>query len=452
MKYKINFFKVLMISLSAMMLLSSCTGFKTSDTTAIHLADLDIFPQNASAFAFEGDKVLVSPAESAELAEDYKKSFFDPWHRSSPLIDSKDAFWALEAFAGHDIFGENTLKRNAEWLDKLKKLSSVSAYPALHLPAVTVRNTSLKALPTNKPIFYDFKKGGEGFPFDYNQNSAVWVGTPLLVTHISADGLWLHVECRFAFGWVKVQDIAFVDSSFIKKYESLKLAAIVKDNIPLRGNNGFSFAAGRIGMLLPRSDDNHLLIPQRDIAGMSELKEVRIQSDQIADWPLPFTENNMAGLINQIMGQQYGWGGLYQDRDCSATTMDIFSVFGVGIPRNSSQQATIGKIVDLSSLTIEEKTGVIAAQAIPFRTLLEKKGHIVLYLGEFNGHPAVLQTMWGIKTIDPDNGSEGRFIVGKTCITGLESGRDIPHADLPATLLIKGLRTMSFPLVDRDDS
>ena len=57
---------------------------------------------------------------------------------------------------------------------------------------------------------YDPAKAGEGFPFDYFQNSALWPGTPLLITHASRDGAWLFAEAGMVAGWVPAQDVAFV--------------------------------------------------------------------------------------------------------------------------------------------------------------------------------------------------------------------------------------------------
>ena len=69
-----------------------------------------------------------------------------------------------------------------------------NSYPSLARPAITVRNTACRVFPTARPFFLDPGRAGEGFPFDYFQNSALWAGTPLLVTHVSLDGAWFFVE------------------------------------------------------------------------------------------------------------------------------------------------------------------------------------------------------------------------------------------------------------------
>ena len=39
-------------------------------------------------------------------------------------------------------------------------------------------------------MFYDPTQLGEGFPFDYNQNSAIKINTPIMVSHLSKDRAW----------------------------------------------------------------------------------------------------------------------------------------------------------------------------------------------------------------------------------------------------------------------
>jgi hypothetical protein len=73
-------------------------------------------------------------------------------------------------------------------------------------------------------------------------------------------------------------------------------------------------------------------------------------------------------------------------------------------------------------MTLEEKEEAIIQEGIPFETLLYKKGHILLYLGLYDGKIAVLHNAWGVKTMR--NGIEGRKIIGKTVISSLNIGKE----------------------------
>ena len=90
-----------------------------------------------------------------------------------------------------------------------------------------ITNADLRVMPTRRPFFFDPSQAGEGYPFDYFQNSAVWVGTPLRVTHRSADGAWYLVEAGYAYGWLSADALAWTDSDFNADYQTGRYAAIV---------------------------------------------------------------------------------------------------------------------------------------------------------------------------------------------------------------------------------
>jgi cell wall-associated NlpC family hydrolase len=65
-------------------------------------------------------------------------------------------------------------------------------------------------------------------------------------------------------------------------------------------------------------------------------------------------------MANELIGEAYGWGGLYQNRDCSAMVRDMFSPFGIWLPRHSEDQAREGgEFIDLTTFSPEEKEKVI---------------------------------------------------------------------------------------------
>jgi len=130
----------------------------------------------------------------------------------------------------------------------------------------------------------------------------------------------------------------------------------------------------------------------------------------------------MEYIVKLMLKSHYSWGGLYEERDCSSTLRDLYAPFGIWLPRNSSEQSKIGKVISLKNLSIEEKKKTIIDKAIPFETLLYKKGHILLYLGVYKGEITVLHNVWGIKTMH--NGVEGRNIIGRTIISSLELGKE----------------------------
>ena len=98
--------------------------------------------------------------------------------------------------------------------------------------------------------------------------------------------------------------------------------------------------------------------------------------------PLPLTARAVAGLADAMTGQLYGWGGMFENRDCSSTLRDLFLPFGFWLPRNSVQQARQGgQFISLNGLTPDAKLETIRTRGVPFASLVWLPGHIGLYLG-----------------------------------------------------------------------
>ena len=113
-------------------------------------------------------------------------------------------------------------------------------------------------------------------------------------------------------------------------------------------------------------------------------------------------------------------------RDCSSMTKDFFTPFGIYLKRNSFGQREAGRYIEIKGLSQEEKKHQIIEKGMPFLTLIYAKGHIMLYVGMKDKEPLIFHNIWGIKTLK-DNDKEDRFIIGKTVITTLELGKDLPN-------------------------
>jgi hypothetical protein len=149
----------------------------------------------------------------------------------------------------------------------------------------------------------------------------------------------------------------------------------------------------------------------------------------------------VALIGDRMMGQPYGWGGMYGRRDCSAMMRDMFSAFGIWLPRNSGAQVRRGEQVALEGVGALAKEALILEKAEPFRSLLWMPGHIGLYIGEHEGQAAWFHNMWGLRSTLKD-GSEGRAILGRAVVTSLRPGQE--RADMkPETLLIERLSAIS---------
>jgi hypothetical protein len=254
------------------------------------------------------------------------------------------------------------------------------------------------------------------------------------LTHSSADGLWRLVQSPVAAGWVAAADTATADAEFMRRYRTGRYAAVIGDNVPVRtrvGSSGMT-QVGAIHPLLGRHTDNLKAgIPLRGENGVAELAETLFSLKQARPWPLPANPAWMAAVGNQMLGQQYGWGGMYGGRDCSATLRDLFAPFGIYLPRNSAAQARVGRQIPLEG-PAEEKERRIAEEAVPFMSLLHMKGHIMLYLGRYQNENVVFHNVWGVRIIE--SGTDARHVIGRAVVTSLRMGAELPSVQKDSLL------------------
>ena len=316
---------------------------------------------------------------------------------------------------------------------------------------ITVRAADLRNAPTMRPRFSRLEGAGQGWPFDEFQQSAVSVGVPVMVHHVSLDGAWMLVETAGVWGWILADAVALVDKPFMEYWQSAPLGAFVQDGISLRAGAASSqdalgaafIATANIGTVLPMPSSGHVLTPLRGLDGTASALTVRLGKDSpsVVAMPLRLTPHAVALIGDRMMGQPYGWGGMYGRRDCSAMMRDMFSAFGIWLPRNSGEQVRRGEQVALEGVGALAKEALILEKAEPFRSLLWMPGHIGLYIGEHEGQAAWFHNMWGLRSTLKD-GSEGRAILGRAVVTSLRPGQE--RADMkPETLLIERLSAIS---------
>lgn len=413
------------------------------------ILDIRTLPQSASFYLRPAtvDRQLIDVQDQAERAEQFREKFFSPWHRKGPRHDRKSLFWMVAWLGKVKVYGANLRPHSRQWLDQLIAAADQDGYPSLDRAAITLRPTDLRTLPSAEPCFRDPDRAGEGFPFDYLQNSLLEAGTPVRITHRTLDGSWLLAESTLVSGWVRPSAVALVDEDFIRDYEDNPLLALTREQVPVTDVAGQFRFYGRIGSLFPLSGEQAegftVLVPAADDQGRAVLKTAVIPKAVAAPFPLAATARAIAALADRLLGQTYGWGGSSGKRDCSVTLRDLYAPFGLWLPRNSAHQAKSGKGVSLAGLSLQEKEQLFAEQAVPYLTLVWMRGHIMLYLGEHQGGGVVMHSIWGLKTQDLLQGI-GRKIVGKTVITSLQPGRELLNLAAPKGNLLYRAERMTL--------
>ncbi|WP_321471199.1 SH3 domain-containing protein [Halarcobacter sp.] len=410
--------------LNFLLLIISFLVFQGCTVKQIKIADVKKYPQNPS---FYIKNLKQNSIDTKKLSQSYIKKYFSPWDLEKTSYSKKEAMWG-NIYYKRKVYLENYRKIEQNWFKKLITNANYEEYNKVKLKAITTKNIDFRVLPTNSAIFYNPKKAGEGFPFDYNQNSRVKINTPVFVSHFSKDKAWALVQSHYVLGWVRVDSLFFVDDEDIKNFKKYPLEVIVKEGYQTFNINTTENL--KVGTFFPKIDDKYLL------ATNSGIKKVKIKENTIEAFPLKFSANNINKLLQEFIGEPYGWGGLNNHRDCSSFTQDFFTPFAIYLNRNSKAQTKGYKYIDIYKMSNKKKKEFIVNNAIPFLTLIYLRGHIMLYIGDINKEPLAMHNMWGIRTWDTLF-SRGRNIVGKTVITTLEPGIELRNVDKKSTILSK---------------
>lgn len=417
---------------------ASACSFKTTPKLE-KISDLTEVSQDVHQYSDRINKGYIGKLES------FKKHYFRVWNIDKIDAPIEEAMWAYKVFTPEKSYGENLQKINQDFFDKILENSNFEQYATVNKRALTLKHLNIRAFPTNRPLLKNPKFAGEGFPFDYLQNSSIEANKPILVSHYSKDKVWVFIESSFAHGWVKSQDIVYIENKDALLWQESKQVFLTKDNIPIYDENETFLFKSHIGMMLSLIEnnvtDNIVLCVNKYQKNQPFYNKVLLSAKISNNGIVVFNSSNIDNIIHELQKTNYGWGGMYGQRDCSSTLRDFFIPFGIWLPRNSYKQSQIGEVISLENMSNEEKIQTIKKYGIAFETLLYKQGHIVLYVGIINDKIIIFQNVWGVKITE--NHKAGRFIIGKPIFSTLEVGNNLKYYDKEASLL-KNLKSMNI--------
>ncbi|MFA6599972.1 MAG: SH3 domain-containing protein [Candidatus Omnitrophota bacterium] len=277
---------------------------------------------------------------------------------------------------------------------------------------VAVQSTSVRALPTDMLMI----EAPEDVEFDQLQFTLIKLWTPVAVYAASSDGQWLYVHAPYARGWVKAADIAFFPKRELLRQAARpdkdflvvtgKSVAVYSDpvmqTVELRPVMGtvIPLASTAIKQQLregtPGKSSFVVRMPYRKADGTVYLEKAYIDTKSDVSYGyLAYTQRHVIQQAFKLLGVRYGWGGMYNGWDCSGFTHDVFLTFGFAMPRNSKPQAYVGTQIDHFEAfhDLDRKDAAIRA-AVPAITLLRMSKHMMLYLGEIDGHFYAIHSTW----------------------------------------------------------
>lgn len=414
---------------------NSTDRFCVTPVYPAYVEDLHRFPQDIEVYA---DKSALTHKRLYDIQKAFSKQYFSVWDYKRPPESSAIARWPFRVYSKGESYGENLQRLEERWFDDMLDQANFEHFGNVSRYGITLHFSSLRNFPTHKPLFRDPNRAGEGFPFDYLQNSAIHANEPVYISHYSRDKSWVYIYTSYASGWLPSYSIAFMNQKERNKWKKAKPVYLLKEKVPLTDTEGHFLFYSRVGMRLSFIKTRGLYTYARAVApgafNQPTFVTVKFKNSDVTTKPLYLNQENLTRITSDVMQSNYGWGGLYEERDCSSTLRDIYTPFGIWLPRNSRQQSRIGKVFAMDDLNTTSKEELIKRDAIPFETFLHRKGHIMLYLGTYDDNIMILHNMWGIKTLD-DNAEEGRIIVGKVVISTLAIGSEQDGYDYNSSLL-----------------
>jgi hypothetical protein len=185
-------------------------------------------------------------------------------------------------------------------------------------------------------------------------------------------------------------------------------------------------------------------VPSRNCDGTCTMKVAYVQKTEVSVGCLPYTPRTTFQQAFKLLNTPYGWGGLFGEQDCSRFVQEAFATVGLTLPRNSSEQARVGRLIYANPRIglAEEKHAVLNRHATPALTLLCLNGHIMLFLGFADGRPYVIHDLWSYDTdastvavvnrvavtpADLGSGPAGSFLDRVTTIRVLDNLTDLPR-------------------------
>ncbi|MCC6712720.1 MAG: monofunctional biosynthetic peptidoglycan transglycosylase [Candidatus Dadabacteria bacterium] len=279
--------------------------------------------------------------------------------------------------------------------------------------AIAVRHTEIYCWPSAERV----RNGKHDHDFNRGLLDSLLPGDKAAVVHASPDGEWLFVMAGFIDGWIRAVDAAFAPREAVLEYPGMDFLVVTSPGAATE--NGAGLGMGTKLPLSARGDGLYTVkLPSSDADGNLVFTDDSVRAGFVHEGFLPYTRAGVIEAAFKFLGTAYSWGGGKEGEDCSSYLKAVFGMFGVELPRNSSTQSAVGRII-LKNTVIEKPLKArraLAKEWVPGITLLRPPDHIMLYIGEHDGRRYAIHSVWEIS-------SDGGLVrIAKVAVTDLELG------------------------------
>ncbi len=288
-----------------------------------------------------------------------------------------------------------------------------------------VCNADQRLLPTAKGLYAE---AGD-VDFDQVQNSALDIGTPVAILHASADGQWHYVMGPSSDGWIETEKLALCSQEQLRGIMGRPFVTVVraKGNVYLDAKLTQYYGFVRMGSKLFLSDDNAhgvvaVVLPTRREDGTLQARTGYLKRREIVAGHLSYTPRHIIEQAFEMLDTPYGWGGANGQQDCSQFVQEVFATVGISLPRNSSDQAQVGRMTGHFEPEDpdDKKLKAVVTQALPGVSLLHTKGHVMLYIGQVAGRPYAIHDVWAYR--QAGGNADTIRVINRVAVTDLHLG------------------------------
>lgn len=400
------------------------TTYKQFESSVPNVSEDMLYPEFWIKNTSSADKIIATPEEIAKFnevnvqevaplvnLENYQESF-----TKDELTELITGLSSPSSSKRYDSNGNLVGKEYYDTLIANLNLEGLSDVNNVRY-GIAVRRTEMKTFPTYDRLYSS--------PADYNidrlMETVAYPTEPMIILYTSKDGQWYFAQMYNYLAWIPAKDVAITDKAELFSYvnrEPFLVVTASKINASYNPKNAdLSELRFDMGTRLPLAtagevkdafyDQNPagnfvIKVPTRNQEGNLVFDYVLIsRSADVSLGYLPYTKANIISQAFKLQGERYGWGGMFNGRDCTAFMMDIFRTMGVELPRNSSEQGKqmVSKYYDMpSTMTLEERKEIF--DKMEPGTGLYMSGHAMLYLGEYKGEYYMIHDFSGFSALN----------------------------------------------------